>query len=64
MAARGTLLVARSEHADEPIEGIADVSEGARKEVAVGVERDVDRAVAELRLEELGMGARATMSAA
>ncbi len=39
----------------EAIERRADVDEGVREEVAVGVERDVDRSVAELRLEQLGM---------
>src|SRR5829696_8451069 len=42
---------------NEKIECGADVGEGVGKEVAVGVQRDVDRCVPELRLEELGMGA-------
>jgi hypothetical protein len=42
---------------NEAIECGADVGERVGKEVAVCVQRDVDRCVAELRLEELGMGA-------
>src|SRR5829696_8095157 len=42
---------------DEPVERVSNVREGIREEVAVGVERDVDRRMPELRLEELRMSA-------
>ena len=38
---------------NETVERLSDVRERVREEVAVGVQRDVDRSVAELRLEEL-----------
>src|SRR4051812_25620335 len=40
---------------DDAVEHVADVGERVREEVTVGVERDIDRRVAELRLQQLRM---------
>jgi hypothetical protein len=42
----------------EAVKRRADVGEGVREEVAIGVQGDVDRSVAELGLEELRVRAR------
>ncbi len=48
-------IVSRRLH--KAVERRADVDEGVREQMAIGIQRDVDRCVADLRSEELGVGA-------